>query len=727
MSMNVCIKTIHDIRELDQIKDDWDSLVFKSSKTPFLFYDIARPFISLNVKNGWNAAIVTVLSNDNELIGIIPLMEKKIYGIRVAKFVLRPAYSPDFIISSEIINKYKWSIIDYVIQHSGCHLFSLDFEASSPWLESLGQRCISSRVPHIITSEMGHRVIPIESNWENLLLSKGASFRRKFRVIERNLGRIGAWKITCFNKDQTNADILDAILEVERESWKESWRAKKGSKVDDSLIAIWEGLNRTAQTRSDLDWGVWFLEINDHPVAYALIAIYSGVASIIKTSYNARYRRFYPGIYVINIAMSQLWDTRKIKMIDFLTDLQFMDMWTNEVEARYKIFVSKNSFLPLPLGFLLWGLQNGRDRKHFYSLATRMFESMPRQISINTGHFNMILPAKVKQTKLGFPESGQEKQNLGRNMDVTIRRFQKDDIKASIRMNQSIGSPRRWLSRHRLNSLLLLLRSKLLHPGPGNFERDANRMMDYEPEGCFIAEIGRLATGYVFSVSYGKLGTIGMLRVGYKYRGKGIGTLLMRRAINYLSERGVEQITLDSNKDAYDLYKKLGFNHECNSLRYEVKAHKLSEQTPFQVEHIGKSQITQIIEFDSKFFGANRRKVLLQMYEDAPELSFWVGGKSGVLGYLLCQSRSDGYRVGPWVCDPKDPQVARALLSTIINSVNSNKKLCVSVLDTNIQAIQLLETYGFKKRSKSYRMYLGKKVYNDMANGIFGIGGPEKG
>lgn len=60
-------------------------------------------------------------------------------------------------------------------------------------------------------------------------------------------------------------------------------------------------------------------------------------------------------------------------------------------------------------------------------------------------------------------------------------------------------------------------------------KRDTKRMLNYEPDGCFIAEINGESVGHVFSVSYGRLGWIGLLIVKAEYRRKGIDTLLTRK------------------------------------------------------------------------------------------------------------------------------------------------------------------------------------------------------
>lgn len=69
---------------------------------------------------------------------------------------------------------------------------------------------------------------------------------------------------------------------------------------------------------------VQFLELNDEPVAYALVLQYKNIAFITKTSYDLRFERLNVGIYVQNVAIHHLFEAKEVTHIDFLTDLSYM-------------------------------------------------------------------------------------------------------------------------------------------------------------------------------------------------------------------------------------------------------------------------------------------------------------------------------------------------------------------------------------------------------------------
>ena len=68
-----------------------------------------------------------------------------------------------------------------------------------------------------------------------------------------------------------------------------------------------------------------------------------------------------------------------------------------------------------------------------------------------------------------------------------------------------------------------------------------------EPSGCFAARVGGRLIGTVTTTTYGRsVAWIGMMVVDPDFRRKGIGTALMRRAIDHVQGRGVRVLKLDA-------------------------------------------------------------------------------------------------------------------------------------------------------------------------------------
>ncbi len=258
-------------------------------------------------------------------------------------------------------------------------------------------------------------------------------------------------------------------------------------------------------------------------------------------------------------------------------------------------------------------------------------------------------------------------------------------------------------------------------------EKDIKRMFSYNPLGCFVAETDGKQVGHVFSVNYGKLGWVGLLIVRAEGRKKGVGTLLMKKAMNHLLTSGVETIRLEAVPAIATMYRKLGFVDEYDSLRFLGVNRKIDFATSSNVKLLKEEIIKEVVRFDAEYFGANRINVLNSLYHDHPKLCFVSYAESKLVGYIMCHKAEKGYRVGPWVCNPEDPQAARELLTKCMETIEENAKLYVGVPAVNKKAVEILQNFGFEQYSKSIRMRFGKKLETECASDIFAIGGPEKG
>ena len=78
--------------------------------------------------------------------------------------------------------------------------------------------------------------------------------------------------------------------------------------------------------------------------------------------------------------------------------------------------------------------------------------------------------------------------------------------------------------------------------------------------------------GTAATISYnGGFAWIGMVLVDPEWRGKGIGTRLLEKAIEYLDGCGVPTMKLDATPQGQPLYEKLGFVCEFEIERWHLR------------------------------------------------------------------------------------------------------------------------------------------------------------
>ena len=282
------------------------------------------------------------------------------------------------------------------------------------------------------------------------------------------------------------------------------------------------------------------------------------------------------------------------------------------------------------------------------------------------------------------------------------------------------------LSIHRMSSDDLEFALHLVEvEGWGDSRDELARLLTYEPEGCFIAEEGEEPVGMVTSTSYGKLGWIGCLIVESEKRGRGIGTELMRQAIEYLEQKGVETIRLDAVQKAVSLYRRLGFTEECRSLRLRGAG---SRRDAPDVVPMEPSHLEDVFELDAYCFGADRSRVLRQVFQDFPELCFVSYAEGKLAGFIMARRLARGAQIGPWVCRPDrlSRDKAEPLLRAALNALG-DQLVNVGVLEDNRASQEILRDYGFREGPWSLRMRLGPDRYGGDPQGIFAIGAAAKG
>jgi len=264
---------------------------------------------------------------------------------------------------------------------------------------------------------------------------------------------------------------------------------------------------------------------------------------------------------------------------------------------------------------------------------------------------------------------------------------------------------------------------------------DICRYIQWEPNGCFAAEVDGTPVGYVFSISYDQLGWIGLLRVDPNYRNRGIGSKLMQKAISYLHNKGVKVIKLEAVQKAVDLYKRLGFATEFDSLRLRGVIHNVSTMRNFlkmrnhvEVRPMKNEDISLLAGFDASYFGASRIRVIEKLYREFPHLCFVAVADDKLIGYIMCRNSAlNVYKMGPWINVPDKPEVAERLFVACLQKISENSIATLGTPKSNIQAIQIAKKFGFKLIETCKRMCLGQDQVKDNPEGIFGIGGSEKG
>jgi len=332
----------------------WNNLVNRCSQNPLFLSGFIKQFMKFNSSMGWVPLILT-FSEGKRLVGAAPLRIKKKIGIKFVRFLLRNWFSPDFIIDDEYRQICMQEILSILFRKFKYQFAELVFPHDSKNLSILGGSCLKNEVfcsirnSRIQWSDMRHSIIPVNGSWKEFVKLRGRNFIRRFKKIEKNLSSIGQWTVKVFENEKRKTSILDVILDIEKRSWKHKWRVKKRLTKDHDLFMILNGSIDMSRLDGDFKWYVWFLQIRDINIAYTLILKYKQTAYIVKTSYDEKYKKYYPGIFINNIAIRHLFNNKSVEKIDWLTDLPFHRNWTSISLPRVRVLVSRKR-LPILFG-----------------------------------------------------------------------------------------------------------------------------------------------------------------------------------------------------------------------------------------------------------------------------------------------------------------------------------------------------------------------------------------
>lgn len=335
----VSVQVISDVRSMLSIEGQWNALVHDFSNNPFLLSEFAKQFIE-HIPKGWTPAILVIFKSQ-KIIGIAPLKTRKSLIGGHADF-LNQSWCSDFIFDMQHREVCVKFTLDFLFNTLKCRYASFTLSSDSPNLKLLSQHCTVSSFHLKVVPENGRRILPLKSSLAEYEASRKRKFEKSLRRAERNLSKIGEWTVMLANGNDLR-DIDGRINDVERRSWKEKWRNQVGEKDDWTLASVIEAARKLASAELDFKWFVWFLELKGETIAFQIAVKYKAVAFLVKTSFDERYTRYYPGIIVQDSVIQQLFTEPQNEYIDFLSDLPYLEAWTDKVVPRITLQLTKGT------------------------------------------------------------------------------------------------------------------------------------------------------------------------------------------------------------------------------------------------------------------------------------------------------------------------------------------------------------------------------------------------
>jgi GNAT superfamily N-acetyltransferase len=279
-------------------------------------------------------------------------------------------------------------------------------------------------------------------------------------------------------------------------------------------------------------------------------------------------------------------------------------------------------------------------------------------------------------------------------VSLSIRPFTSDDIPAALDLCRTAG----WNQLH----------------------ADWSRIIDCEPDGCFVAEIDHQLVGTVTTTRYGTdLAWIGMMLVHEDYRRRGIASDLINKSLEYLRQQQVRCIKLDATPTGKDVYERLGFQCEWSFHRWIRDAAVIDART--EGDLAGRSEsvdplTSAHLELDRIAFGAERSGWLERLARGSYVCSHPDGFGMIRRGYLADY-------LGPLVAGNGD--VARKIVTELLEQ--SAATLFWDVPQANQDAADIAKSLGFQPVRDLTRMWTGSELNAPAVNLQYALSDPGTG
>ena len=241
-------------------------------------------------------------------------------------------------------------------------------------------------------------------------------------------------------------------------------------------------------------------------------------------------------------------------------------------------------------------------------------------------------------------------------------------------------------------------------------DRDWERLLTHEPEGCFLATLDGAPAGTATTTTHGdEVGWIGMVLVHPDLRKRGVATQLLVGCIEYL-ERKVRCIKLDATPAGLPVYEKLGFVEESHLARWEGRA-------PRRIPDASPDASTLPLSLDRKAFGADRAAYLVRLARDSTSI---VRDD----GYAFFRPGSRANYLGPVVA--RTPGIGRELVLSAL-ATRPGEPVFWDIPEGNGPAQALARDIGFSLQRPLVRMRLGERGHEGSGALQWAIGAPETG
>ena len=291
------------------------------------------------------------LREKGRLVGLAAFRAKDQYLIRkprlmkyrTAEFLLPDVVTPDFLVRPGNRRQFVEGALSALFGTVGCQTALLTLPTGSPNIAVMKEWCRSRGLGVWASRTSSHAVVDVSCSWPNYQASLGRGFIRGVMKSKRRLEKEG--QLTIEKGVVDSRAVIDKILEVDMQSWKEDWRRGEGKSVDgtteegtDEMLETFLNYYRNSSGSRFLP-RYWIMELGGKPISFSVINIMGKVAYLGKTSYDLRYSHFSPGSVLLASMFQDLFEAGEVSSMDFFTMKDYQRHWLPRELFRDAFFI----------------------------------------------------------------------------------------------------------------------------------------------------------------------------------------------------------------------------------------------------------------------------------------------------------------------------------------------------------------------------------------------------
>lgn len=223
-----------------------------------------------------------------------------------------------------------------------------------------------------------------------------------------------------------------------------------------------------------------------------------------------------------------------------------------------------------------------------------------------------------------------------------------------------------------------------------------------DPSGFLVGYLGDDPIASISVVKYDdSYGFLGFYIVKPEYRGKGYGFELWKAGLAYLDGCNVG---LDGVVEQQGNYKQSGFKLAYGNIRFEGFGGGVEPEGIGLVDLAG-LPLSEVLEYDSAFFPADRQRFLQQWIKQTDSLALGIMQAGRLVGYGVIRPCRNGFKIGPLFAD--DALLAEELFLALRAKAAPSDNIYLDVPEINLPGVVLAEKYNMEPVFTTARMYTG--------------------